>query len=182
MSVLCVLLLRLSPAQGLDSLDIRLFRTINNAQNHQRNGLFEHLDNTSLPSFVAAPVLFMTLGLLQHAPKVFGTGAIMGSAEVVSLAATAVLKPLIGRPRPFETLEDVKVKHKWSTLGASFPSGHSASAFAVATVLSLRYPHAPVIGASSVWAILVACGRVYLGCTIPRMFWQEPPWDRASDS
>ena len=154
-------------AQGLDSLDIRLFRSVNAGQLNGRNGPFEYLDDSAIPTFVAAPVIYAGYGLLGDHSRSLGTGLLLGSSELGALVMTAALKAVIGRPRPFESLSGVRVKHQWSALGASFPSGHAASAFAIATVLSLRYPSTLVAVGSYGWAMLISYGRIYLGVHYP---------------
>jgi undecaprenyl-diphosphatase len=83
---------------------------------------------------------------------------------VTSVIADAVMKPLIRRERPFvNTPEVVVIGHR--PRDASFPSGHTANAFAGAFVLS-RLALAPSLG----WWILagaIAYSRVYLGPHYP---------------
>jgi undecaprenyl-diphosphatase len=75
-----------------------------------------------------------------------------------------VLKPGIERARPFDAIADARV------VGArpvtySFPSGHAASAFAGAFVVSLLLPRAR----GWLWALaaLIAISRVYIGVHYP---------------
>ena len=75
-----------------------------------------------------------------------------------------VLKPTIGRSRPFEAVEEVRVVGpRPATL--SFPSGHAASAFAGAFVTTMMVRQ----GRWAVWALagLIACSRVYIGVHYP---------------
>jgi membrane-associated phospholipid phosphatase len=74
------------------------------------------------------------------------------------------LKALIDRPRPplryAEPKALVAVPHD-----ASFPSGHAATSFAAATMLSLAFPRfAPLL---YVLAAAVAFSRVYVGVHYP---------------
>jgi undecaprenyl-diphosphatase len=86
------------------------------------------------------------------------------TAVVVTDVITVLLKRFIDRPRPFIRYADPKVlvpiPHD-----ASFPSGHSATSFAAATMLSFAFPaFAPVL---LVLAAAVAYSRVYVGVHYP---------------
>lgn len=89
------------------------------------------------------------------------------TAAIILLASTVVdrgVKPLVGRERPFTVMPDARV------IGGrpddeSFPSGHTANAFAGAASLSWTLPQA-----SAAWwalALLIAYSRVYLGVHYP---------------
>lgn len=83
---------------------------------------------------------------------------------VTSAVNDAVLQPVVGRERPFVRSLDVAVIGNRPTSG-SFPSGHSANAFAGALVLS-RFATAPALA----WWILagaIAYSRLYLGVHYP---------------
>lgn len=76
------------------------------------------------------------------------------------------LKHLIGRPRPkFVHSGDWQMTLSWASGLDSFPSGHSTASFAVATVLSKRFPlFAPLCIPI---ALFVALSRVLRGSHFP---------------
>lgn len=156
------------PLLGQESdLDTRLFRTINNTQNPDRDGFFEYLDHSSLPSFGAIPVGFVAVGTVTDNYTTVHAGIMSATAQAMAFGLTFAIKEIAARPRPFETLDDVKVKHLWSAYGRSFPSGHTSQAFAIATVLSLSYRNAAVTIPFFLWAGAIGYGRVYLGVHYP---------------
>jgi undecaprenyl-diphosphatase len=75
-----------------------------------------------------------------------------------------VLKPTIGRSRPFDAIEDVRVVGA-RPASLSFPSGHAASAFAGAFVTTMMVRR----GRWVLWAlaVLIASSRIYIGVHYP---------------
>lgn len=156
------------PVAGQDKgIDVQLFRTINNQQNPSRYGLFEYVDHASLPTFGAVPLGFVVVGALVHDRTAADAGVLTAVSQVTTLALTAVMKEVVGRKRPFETLPDVRVKHQWSAGGKSLPSGHASQAFAIATLLSLRYSRASITVPVFLWASAIGYARIYLGLHYP---------------
>ena len=76
-----------------------------------------------------------------------------------------MLKPAVGRPRPFDVHTHLVVSPALRPSDASFPSGHAASAAAGAYALTRVVPAA----SAPLWvlALMVAGSRVYLGVHFP---------------
>ncbi|MGN1031495.1 MAG: phosphatase PAP2 family protein [Butyricicoccaceae bacterium] len=81
-----------------------------------------------------------------------------------ALIGQSLFKPLIGRPRPFHTVEGL---HNLVTIGGySFPSGHTGSSFAAASaVRRMLSGRAGII--AIVVAALIGCSRLYVGVHYP---------------
>lgn len=78
---------------------------------------------------------------------------------------TFLLKLLISRQRPFITYADVE---KLSEGGShSFPSGHTAEAFALATAIFYLFKNRALSLVAFSWAIVVAYSRMALGVHYP---------------
>ena len=94
-------------------------------------------------------------------PKTRKTGAMMGVAMLLGLLiGNKILKPLIGRMRPYDVREILPYLIEPES-SKSFPSGHTLVCFEAATVLMLR--HAKPWGiVALVTAFLVAFSRMYL--------------------
>ena len=93
-------------------------------------------------------------------------------AVVGGMLAPALLKHLIHRPRPFNAFYDeiaqgqVVVKTMFQLyLSNSFPSGHSALVFSVATALNLVYRNR--LGFLYIVAAYLAVTRIYVGAHFP---------------
>lgn len=92
-----------------------------------------------------------------------GERKLAASLIVVMLLVNAVnngfIKAIFRRNRPFEDHPDIQI-HIENPYGSSFPSGHSANAFACAVVIMHYYPNYGYI--SLIIATLIAISRMYL--------------------
>lgn len=95
-----------------------------------------------------------TLLLAFGNEKMAETGKLAAAAFLESGSIVYALKQMINRPRPLNELEEV-----------SFPSGHSALAFTLATVVGHEYPRTRI--PLYITASATAFSRVYLGRHYP---------------
>jgi membrane-associated phospholipid phosphatase len=110
-------------------------------------------------------------GRIMHHPVLAELGLRSAEALAISGAATALIKGVAGRDRPFLNDRDADDFHAGAGFGGgghtSFPSGHSTAAFAVASVIasesSFRWPHASRFVQPAVYGLAasVALARVY---------------------
>ncbi len=96
-------------------------------------------------------------------PLLATTLATAGAVWSADLVAT-LLKAVFERPRPFEALAAADPL-LGATVGASMPSGHAATAFAGAVVLSVLLRRAAP--ALFVLAAAIAFSRIYVGVHYP---------------
>ena len=122
--------------------DIKLFNLIN--------------DNLKTPFLDKIMPYFTNIG---------GAMATFCILVIFSFLIVQFLKQHISRIRPYEALPDVNFDHNFALSDYSFPSGHSATIFCMATMASWGVPWlAPVFfGIAS----LVAVSRIYLGLHFP---------------
>jgi membrane-associated phospholipid phosphatase len=82
--------------------------------------------------------------------------------------AVELTKAIVERTRPFHVLEGSRVIG-WREIGKSFPSGHTAQAFFMATMLSRTIGFGSLTtGVLYSLAALVAITRIYVGAHYPR--------------
>jgi undecaprenyl-diphosphatase len=84
------------------------------------------------------------------------TAVCVWSADLLTL----ILKAITDRPRPFETIPDADPLLR-ATVGQSMPSGHAATSFAGAVVLTFLLPRAAPL--FFLLAAAIAFARVYVG-------------------
>ena len=109
------------------------------------------------------PVIAMVIYLLSpEKAAVFIPGAL--AAFMIELTVYKALKKFLKRSRPFEVLQDIK-NRRIPPDKFSFPSGHTAAAFCMVSLISYFFP-ALFIPAFT-WALLVGISRIYLGLHYP---------------
>jgi membrane-associated phospholipid phosphatase len=121
-----------------------------------------HAANYSRLSIASAAVLALFGGTTGRRAATIGLASVAVTATVVNIA----IKPLSHRRRPDRTAEQVPAdRHVRMPVSTSFPSGHSAAAFAFATGVGSVMPAAaiPLRGL----AALVAYSRVHTGVHYP---------------
>ncbi|MCG6959423.1 phosphatase PAP2 family protein [bacterium BMS3Abin03] len=148
--------------------DIRLFRCINNNRTGFLNTSLTVTDYSVFPLAVILPVSMFAYGRTKDRTYDENTGVLIALSEAGSVALTTGLKFLIKRPRPYITLSNVHVKKGILSDPYSFPSGHTSTAFSIATGLALRYPKYPQVYVPAyIWGLIVGYGRIYFGMHYP---------------
>jgi len=155
-------LLHTAWGQALQSADVALFRLINLNQPHPvLDALMAGFTQLGLGH---VQLLLIALLALRGGKTGRRVALLCVVAFVLSGIASQVIKHAVERPRPAMVVPDVRFvleTLKWK----SFPSGHTATSFALAVVAGARYRRwlAPLL----VVAALVGCSRVYIGVHFP---------------
>jgi membrane-associated phospholipid phosphatase len=125
-------------------------------------GRLSEAANYSRLSIASAAVLAVAGGDAGRRAAVGGIASVAVTSAVVNL----LLKPLGRRRRPDRAAQEVPfARHVAMPTSSSFPSGHSAAAFAFATGVGRTMPHAAV--PLRALAALVAYSRVHTGVHFP---------------
>ena len=115
---------------------------------------------------VGVPVAMALAAWIKDDRDLLKDAVYVGTSVAGAFAVTYGLKYIVGRDRPYERYPD-RV-HPYSREDSpSFPSGHTATAFALATSLSIRYPKWYVIAPTALWACSVGISRMNEGVHYP---------------
>ncbi len=163
--IFLLLSLCLSMKLSAQNWDINTVKTINKWDVH---GLSRGLSASGVILPVGVPAAMGIYALIKKDQPLLKDAIYIGTSVIEAVGITYAAKHIIGRDRPF-----VKYPDKIHVYGApdadspSFPSGHTAAAFSLATSLSITYPKWYVIAPSAVWACGVGFARINQGVHYP---------------
>ena len=152
-----------------DNIDVKIFRTINNNQCGFLNTIIPVTDKSILFTSTLIPATLFTVSRANDSYYDENSSVLLALSEGLSAGIAFGLKNIFKRERPFATLSNVNYyKSKFLLDRYSFPSGHSAMSFSMATSLTLRYPNKPLlISGLFLYSTVVSLGRIYLGVHYP---------------
>ena len=153
-------------AAAQNAIDVHIFRAINNHHTTSSDNFFQFQSNTVKPIYVVAPIGFFVYGLVAKDKRAEDCGMLMMTSAILNLGVTTGMKYAFDRTRPYKALKNVHIVGT-TDRDPSFPSGHTSSAFAVATMLSLEYRKWYVTVPAYAWAGLVGYSRIAMGVHYP---------------
>lgn len=115
---------------------------------------------------VGVPVAMAVAAWIKDDRKLLKDAIYVGTSVAGTFVVTYGMKYLFDRERPYDKYPD-RVHAYSHESSPSFPSGHTATAFALATSLSLKYPKWYVIAPSALWACSVGVSRMNEGVHYP---------------
>ncbi len=153
------------PQAQSQNMDISLLRKLNAA-----NPACEQFTmQTSNSVYWVAPTITLgTLGygIINKDKRAMRNGFESALSIGISMAVSGGVKELVNRKRPDQSYPDV-IRTYTYTDGKSFPSGHTALAFATATTMALTYKKWYITVPAFAWAAGVGYSRMRLGRHYP---------------
>lgn len=143
--------------------DINTVKTINNWGVHDLSRTLSH-SGILLP--VGVPAAMGIYALIQKDEPLLKDAIYIGTSVIEAAGITYGLKYAFDRQRPYVKYPD-KIHPIDAEDSPSFPSGHTAAAFSLATSLSITYPKWYVIAPSAIWACGVGFARINQGVHYP---------------
>lgn len=115
---------------------------------------------------VGVPVAMAVAAWIKDDRALLKDAIYVGTSVAGTFVVTYGMKYLFDRERPYDRYPD-RVHAYSHESSPSFPSAHAATAFALATSLSLKYPKWYVIAPSALWACSVGVSRMNEGVHYP---------------
>ena len=159
---ICIVLIASIQVQA-QNWDINTVKKVNSWEVHDLSRALSH-SGLILP--LGIPTAMGIYALVQKDEPLLKEAMYIGTSAIEALSITMAMKFTFNRQRPYEKYPDLI--HPVSTEpDPSFPSGHTAAAFSLATSLSINYPKWYVIAPSAVWACGVGFSRINQGVHYP---------------
>lgn len=162
----CILFLALCAIINAQSSDFSMLRKINKNEHPQWDKTMKLTSHSIYPVMVAAPGTLFLTGYINNDKIMMRNGVKTGATIGINLLLTTGLKYSIQRPRPFDQYPNDIIK-RTDASGFSFPSGHTSTAFATATALTLSSKKWYVAVPSYAYACAVGYSRMRLGVHFP---------------
>ncbi len=160
--LLQIFVIEKNTAQGFD------YQTLKNLEQYRTDAdtrINKLLSDADAPICIATPLLITSIGLIKKDKKITQQGIDIGIGFAATVIETYALKYIVNRTRPYNQYPDLQPLSGENSF--SFPSGHTSSAFSVATSLTLNYPKWYVAVPAFVWASATGYSRLYLGVHYP---------------
>ncbi len=150
----------------LYEIDLHLLELINHERIKPLDGFFIFLTNTSYIVAFGIPVVLLIYTLIKHLYRLKRQTLLILISLGINSIIIKIIKYTVNRQRPFEVDSFIE---KLSGGGSpSFPSGHTADAFLIATSLSILFLKQKVwLFLIWLWAFMVAYSRLALGVHYP---------------
>lgn len=146
--------------------DINTLKKINGIDNSFVKGYSKVISRSEPYLVVGIPLLLGSYALMEKDRGLLDNAIYIGTSVAEAVILTSGIKYAIDRERPFDRYPDL-IEKRVSVSSASFPSGHTATAFSLATSLSIRYPKWYVIAPGYLWACSVGFARMNEGVHYP---------------
>lgn len=161
----CFLSLLVSGAWG-QNWDINTVHRVNSWDGKFIRNYNKVISRTEPYVAIGVPVAMAVTAWAKHDKQLLKDAVYVGTSVAGAFVVTYGTKYLVDRQRPYERYPD-RVHAYSHENSPSFPSGHTATAFALATSLSVKYPKWYVIAPSAVWACSVGVSRMNEGVHYP---------------
>lgn len=146
--------------------DINTLKKINSWDSKVVRNYSKTISKTTPYIALGVPIAMAVYGGIRQDESLLKDAVYIGSTIGGAIVLTYGMKYAIDRERPYSRYPD-KIDARAHDSSPSFPSAHTAMAFALATSLSIKYPKWYVIAPSALWATSVGFARMNEGVHYP---------------
>lgn len=147
------------------SWDLHLLDELNSAPKSTDHFWHSYTGSITYVS-IGTPVVLGGIGLLTHSESLKSYALNAATGMAINGMLTVSLKYGVHRERPFAAYPN-QIFKKTEAGSLSFPSGHTSSAFQMATALTMAFPKVYVIVPAYAYACAIGYSRMYLGAHYP---------------
>jgi len=149
----------------LTNTDISLLRWIHHHRIQELDQVLYYISYSTSFISIGLVLTVLIISLKNKSKPLLVVFYKMLAVLIFAAVFSFTLKNLITRERPFKIYPDIE---KLSEAGsASFPSGHTFEAFAMAIAFSIAFPKRKFIIPLFIWASVIAYSRMALGVHYP---------------
>lgn len=148
------------PAQNWD------INTVKKVNGWDIHGFSRGMSHSGILLPIGIPTTMGIYALIKKDEPLMKEAVYIGTSVIEAVGITYGLKYTFDRRRPYEKYPGIICPIDAEN-SASFPSGHTAAAFSLATSLSITHPKWYVIAPSAVWACSVGFARINQGVHYP---------------
>ena len=154
-----------SMIQSFGHFDIEILKAVNENRIVFLDGVFIFITNTAAAIAFGFPGILLITTFIKKNPPVRRKAFTILIPVALSAIFANILKYAINLPRPYKVYPFIE---KLSGGGSpTFPSGHTADAFAFAIAAALLYRKPSIVTLCLFWASLVGYSRMCLGVHFP---------------
>lgn len=151
--------------QALRDIDIGILKAIYENRILALDSTFSIFTNSAGALAFGIPIILLFVALRMKNTCLRQDAFMILIAVAISAVLANILKYAFDAPRPFQIYPFIV---KLSNAGSpSFPSGHTADAFAFAVAVVLVFPKWYYIFPTLIWALLIGYSRMSLGVHFP---------------
>lgn len=148
-----------------ENWEIKYLRNREENRTPGKNSFYNGVSASMYVFTIATPATYLITGLAKDDKDLKKTALYFFESTAIVLAITFSTKSIVNRDRPGVTYPTLNPVNTAKT--ASFPSGHTAGAFALATSLTIVHPKWYVASPAFAWASMVGYSRLYQGVHYP---------------
>ena len=164
--ILGMVALLFASALWAQNWDVDALLKVNGSANRFVRNYNKVISRTEPYVAIGVPVAMALASWIKHDKELLKDALYVGTSVAGAFVVTYGMKYLVDRERPYDRWPD-RIHAYSRESSPSFPSGHTATAFALATSLSIKYPKWYVIAPSALWACSVGVSRMNEGVHYP---------------